>query len=49
MRTLSEVVELSSVENYNFAREMVDNGAWTKGMMKEYLESKLDLILEIVI
>ncbi len=48
MRTLSEVVELSSTENYNFAREMVDSGAWTKSMMKEYLESKLNLILDIV-
>jgi len=46
MRTLSEVVELSTKENYNFAREMVDCGEWTKTMMREYLESKLDLILD---
>lgn len=47
--TLSEVVELSAIENYNFAREMVDFGKWTKQDMKEYLESKLNIITEIEI
>jgi hypothetical protein len=49
MRTLAEVVELSTIENYNFARDLVDAGAWSKSMMREYLESKLSVITEIEI
>jgi len=49
MKTLAEVIELSTMENYNFARGLVDTGAWSKSMMHEYLESKLSVITEIEI
>ena len=46
---LSEAVEMSTLENSRFAREMLDAGAWTREMAFEYLNSKLEIITEIEI